>query len=123
MPATILIVDDESATIEIMEDILESRGYRVLATNNPERVLVLMDEDTRRIDVLLVDVVMPQRPGPDVAALVCQQWPDCQVIFMSGYSLDRLPEYGVPAGARILTKPIAVEALIDAVRAALGAKG
>lgn len=123
MPATVLIVDDESATIEIMEDILESRGYRVLATNNPERVLVLMDEDTRRIDVLLVDVVMPQRPGPDVAALVCQRWPDCKTIFMSGYSLDHLPEYGVPAGARILTKPIAVAALIDAVRAALGPEG
>ena len=123
MPATVLIVDDESATIEIMEDILESRGYRVLATNNPERVLVLMDEDTRRIDVLLVDVVMPQRPGPDVAALVRQRWPDCQVIFMTGYSLDHLPEYGVPAGARILTKPIAVAALIDAVRAALGPEG
>ena len=123
MPATVLIVDDESATIEIMEDILESRGYRVLATNNPERVLVLMDEDTRRIDVLLVDVVMPQRPGPDVAALVRQRWPDCKTIFMSGYSLDHLPEYGVPAGARILTKPIAVAALIDAVRAALGPEG
>ena len=123
MPATVLIVDDESATIEIMEDILESRGYRVLATNNPERVLVLMGEDTRRIDVLLVDVVMPQRPGPDVAALVCQRWPDCKTIFMSGYSLDHLPEYGVPAGARILTKPIAVAALIDAVRAALGPEG
>ena len=123
MPATVLIVDDESATIEIMEDILESRGYRVLATNNPERVLVLMDEDTRRIDVLLVDVVMPQRPGPDVAALVCQRWPDCKTIFMSGYSLDHLPEYGVPAGARILTKPIAVAALIDARRAALGPEG
>src|SRR5882672_12313948 len=120
MPATVLIVDDESATIEIMEDILESRGYRVLATNNPERVLVLMDEDTRRIDVLLVDVVMPQRPGPDVAALVRQRWPDCQVIFMTGYPLDRLGGYGVPVGARILTKPIAIATLLDAVRAALG---
>jgi two-component system cell cycle sensor histidine kinase/response regulator CckA len=123
MPATVLIVDDESAAIEIMEDILESRGYRVLATNNPERVLVLMDVDTRRIDVLLVDVVMPQRPGPDIAAWVCQRWPDCQVIFMSGYPLDRLAEYGVPAGARILTKPIAVAVLLDAVRAALGPEG
>jgi len=120
MPATILIVDDESAAIEIMEDILESRGYRVLATNNPERVLVLMDEDTRRIDVLLVDVVMPQRPGPDIAVWVCQRWPDCQVIFMSGYPLDRLAGYGVPTGARILTKPIAIATLLDAVRAALG---
>jgi DNA-binding NarL/FixJ family response regulator len=82
-----------------------------------------LDEDTRRIDVLLVDVVMPQRPGPDIAAWVCQQWPACQVIFMSGYPLDRLAEYGVPAGARILSKPIAVAVLLDAVRAALGPEG
>jgi CheY-like chemotaxis protein len=37
MPATVLVVDDESHIVEVIQDILEARGYRVLATSAPER--------------------------------------------------------------------------------------
>jgi two-component system cell cycle sensor histidine kinase/response regulator CckA len=120
---TVLIVDDEPSVTEMLQDILEAHAYRAISTNNPALVLALLSNDPRPIDLLLVDVIMPQMPGRDLAELVQQRWPNCKVIFISGYALERLPEPGVPPGSPILMKPIAIPALLDAVRTALGAEG
>jgi len=120
MPATILIVDDESSITEIIQDILESRGYRVLAATNPERALALLREEPQPIDLLLTDVVMPQMPGVELARLVQERWPACRVILMSGYFPQDLAARGLPADSVVLNKPIPIPALIDAVGIALG---
>ncbi len=120
MAATVLLVDDEPRIIEMLQDVLESRGYEVLSTTNPLRVLALLGDHPGPIDLLLVDVIMPQMPGRELVTLVQQRWPDCRVIFMSGYSLENLPAPGVPAGSQIVMKPIAIGGLLDAVRTALG---
>jgi two-component system cell cycle sensor histidine kinase/response regulator CckA len=120
MRPTILVVDDESPIMEIIHDILESRGYRALATSDPERALAMLEEDPGPIDVLLTDVRMPHRTGPELAAVVQQRWPDCKVIFMSGHSHGSLPEGAVPPDARVLVKPVTLEALLVAVGTALG---
>ena len=123
MPGTVLIIDDAPEVTEMLKDILEAHGYRALATNNPALVRTLLSDDPRPIDLLVVDVIMPQVPGREIAELVRERWPGCHVIFMSGYARERLPSPGVPAGAPLLMKPIAIGALIDAVRAALGPGG
>jgi DNA-binding NtrC family response regulator len=120
MSATVLIVDDESGVTDMLQDILEAHSYRAISTNNPELVLALLSNDPRPIDLLLVDVIMPQMPGRELAELVQQRWPDCRAIFMSGYARERLPAPGVPPGSPILMKPIAIPALLDAIRTALG---
>jgi len=113
-------VDDEPAITGMLQDILETREYRILAANSLARALALLTDDPRPIDLLLVDVIMPAMPGRDLADLVQARWPDCRVIFMSGYGRDQLPAPGVPAGAPILMKPIAIPELISAVDTALG---
>ena len=117
--ATVLVVDDKPGVTEMLHDILETRGYRILSANSPARALALLTDDPRPIDVLLVDVIMPALPGRDLAGLVQERWPDCRVIFMSGYGRDQLPAPGVPDGSPILLKPIAIAALLDTVRTAL----
>lgn len=119
LPATMLIVDDQSAVTEMLHDILEAHGYRTVLANKPARALALLADELRPIDLLLVDVIMPELPGRDLAGLVQERWPDCRVIFMSGYARDQLPAPGVPPGSPILMKPIAIPALIDAVHTAL----
>ena len=120
MAATVLIVDDESPIVEIIQDILERRGYRVLATSDSERALAMVDEDPGPIDVLLADVMMPSHSGFEVAERVQHRWPEVRVIFMSGHTRETLPEDTLPPNARVLVKPIALEALLAAVRTALG---
>ena len=120
MAATVLVVDDESPIVEIIQDILERRGYRVLATSDSERALAMLDEDPRPIHLLLTDVMMPLRSGFEVAERVQHRWPDVQVIFMSGHARETLPEDTLPPNARVLVKPISLEALLSAVSTALG---
>lgn len=123
MPATVLIVDDEPFMVDIIWDILESRGYRVLATTDADRALAMLAEDPGPIDLLLTDVTMPQRTGPELAALVQERWPDCRVIFLSGHTSESLHDRGVPPGARILAKPVTLDALVSAVSSALTSEG
>jgi len=120
MVATVLVVDDEPPIIEVIREILESRGYRVLATSASERALAMLDQDPGPIHILLTDVMMRDRSGPELAVRVQHRWPDVKVIFMSGHSRGNLPEGVLPPDARVLVKPIALEALLSAVGTALG---
>ena len=116
-PATVLIVDDERRITEALHEILESQGYRVLSTINPDHAPALLAQGP--IDLLLTDVMMPQMPGLKVAALVQERWPGCRVIFMSGYTSEDLSTRGIPANAMVINKPLSIPALIEAVRTAL----
>ena len=120
MTRTVLVVDDEPPIVEIIQDILESLGYRVLSTSDPERAVAILDEDPGPIHLLLTDVMMSGRSGFEVAERVQHRWPEVQVIFMSGHSLETLPEDTLPPNARVLVKPISLEALLSAVSTALG---
>jgi DNA-binding response OmpR family regulator len=120
MPATVLVVDDESHIAEVIQDILEARGYRVLATSASERALAMLDEDPGPIHLLLTDVMMPNHSGFEVAERVQSRWPEAKVIFMSGHTREVLPEDSLPSNARVLVKPISLEALLSAVSTALG---
>jgi len=120
MPATVLVVDDEPPIVEIVHDILESRGYRVLATTEPDRALAILDEEPGPIHLVLTDVMMPSRSGFEIAERVQNRWPEVRVIFMSGHSRETLPEDTLPPNARVLVKPIALEPLLAAVSTALG---
>jgi CheY-like chemotaxis protein len=119
-PMTVLIVDDEPSITEMLQDILEANAYRVLSASKPPQAFAVVRDDPGPIDLLLVDVIMPELPGRDFAASVQARWPKCQVIFMSGYALEHLPAPGVPPGSRLISKPIVMPVLIDAVRTALG---
>ena len=120
VPATVLIVDDDSGITEMLQDILEVHGYRVLAANKRTQAFALLHEEPKPIDLLLVDVIMPDFSGRDFAASVHERWPECQVIFMTGYPVERLPAPGVPLGARVVSKPIVMQALLDTVGTAIG---
>ena len=120
MSATVMLVDDDSTVTEIIQGILEGRGYRVLATSDPERAIAMLEEDPNPIHLLLTDVVMPSHSGFEVAERVQRRWPDVQVIFMSGHARETFPEDALPPNARVLIKPISLETLMSAVRTALG---
>ena len=120
MAATVLLVDGESPIVEIIQDILERRGYRVLATSDSERALAMADDDPGPIDLLLTDVLMPSHSGFEVAERVQHRWPEVQVIFMSGHARETLPQDTLPPNARVLVKPLSLDAIVSAVRTALG---
>src|SRR2546426_2977309 len=120
--ATILLVEDEENVRELVRDMLESHGYRVMEARWAGEAVMLGEEHQGRIDLMLTDVVMPGESGGELAQWMSQARPEMPVLYMSGYTDDALVRDGVQNdGAAFLPKPFTEEALLAKVRGMLEA--
>jgi len=114
---TILLVEDDEAVRQVVVEILEGRGYRVLAAADAQQALSLAAGHEGSVDLLITDVVMPGMNGADLAARMAALRPGIRVLFMSGYPRDVVGENGVIGPHVIfLQKPFAPSALARRVR-------
>jgi CheY-like chemotaxis protein len=117
---TLLLVEDDEALRSVTREILEAAGYRVLAASRPDDAARVSLEHGERIDLLLSDVVMPSRSGPELAAELLSRRPELRVLYTSGYTSDAAALQGLAeSGARPLQKPFTSAELLREVRAAL----
>ena len=118
IPVGILIVDDHPGNRTALTSILSSSPYRIVeAGSGPEALRKLLDEE---FAVLLVDVVMPEMGGLELAERVRERNATLPVLLMSGYAATEIERRGgVPAGAQFLQKPFGPDALLGAVRGAM----
>ena len=112
---TILLVEDESALRDMTARMLESAGYRVVTAQNGMDALELLKEYPE-IALVITDVVMPGMSGSDLAQEVSTRRPNLHVLFVSGYTDDRLGPVLTSHGANFLHKPFTVAALTRKVR-------
>ncbi len=117
---TILLVEDDNQLRELARTILLSRGYKILVVDRPENAVSICTAHPEKIDLLLTDVVMPGISGKEVADAVQQLRPEIKVLFMSGYTTDRVVQQGVLAeGRAFLQKPFSPFTLISKIRQVL----
>jgi CheY-like chemotaxis protein len=109
--ATILIVEDQPATAQVTRILLESWGYRVLETHQPDEALRVFAEQ-RDIHLLLTDINMPGMNGHQLAGELRRRKPDLGVVLMSG---DPGSD-GLPRGCAFLQKPFNPSGLARIVR-------
>jgi CheY-like chemotaxis protein len=83
---TILLVEDADPLREMIHEILETAGYTVLASADPEEALRQLGAPEVPIHLLLTDVVMPRMSGPELARNVRIVRHEIKVLFMSGYT-------------------------------------
>ena len=88
MPLTILVVDDEESIRTFAEHALLDAGYNVVVASNGPDALRLIDTGAP-VDLFVLDEVMPQMRGDELARLLRQRNLDVRVLFLTGYS-DRL---------------------------------
>jgi DNA-binding NtrC family response regulator len=81
---TILVVDDNELTLEVVMKILKAKNFRVLSAVSGPAALNLAEETTETIDLLLSDVEMPQMSGPDLGEALKKARPGMRVMLMSG---------------------------------------
>lgn len=112
---TILVVDDQPATLKVTRILLESFGYSVLAAESAQEALILFRQNQQQIRLVLTDVVMPDISGPQLVERLRRINPLLRVIYMSGYSSEDLREQGYP----FLSKPFNPAGLAKAVRETL----
>jgi PAS domain S-box-containing protein len=117
---TIVLVEDEDGLRALIREVLEDAGYRVVEAADPERGLAAVRAETRGIDLLMTDVILPQMRGNELADRVREISPQARVLFMSGYTDEAIGQHAVLApGSPFLQKPFSLAALLAKVRAVL----
>ena len=120
---TVLVVEDEAGVRSLIRLALESAGYAVLETEDPESALVACTNHDGPIHLLLTDVVMPNMSGPVVAEKVANLRPGIKVLFMSGYTDDAVVRRGVlNSNKPFIQKPFSPAELRQKIREVLGEK-
>jgi two-component system, cell cycle sensor histidine kinase and response regulator CckA len=120
---TILVVEDEAPVRELVCRLLSSYGYRILEAESGARALSLWQECHNQVDLVLTDLVMPDRVnGRELAEKLWADRPRLKVIFTSGYGMDIVGK-DLAARRRLnyLPKPYPPERLASAVRECLDA--
>lgn len=117
---TVLIVEDEEHVRRVAAMLLEEGGFRVLSAKDGAEAVAVFREQQDVIDVVLLDLLMPNMDGREALDELRKISPDVRVVLTSGYgeevattSLDSKKLAG------FLKKPYRLEALLEAIRRAL----
>jgi CheY-like chemotaxis protein len=119
----VLIVEDNAPLSTTIARFLQGAGCTVLEAGTPGDALAAARAETGRIDVALVDLVLPEMSGPECADLLKEGRPDLAIAYMSGYAesvSEGFPEDDTPV---LLAKPFAREELVSTIRSLLGRAG
>jgi PAS domain S-box-containing protein len=115
---TLLLVEDQANVRQFAARVLRGLGYTVVeAANGLEAIERALE---RPIQLLVTDVVMPGLSGSELAAQLMGHDPDLRIIYMSGYTADRVAQDGwAEVGVTFLSKPFSGADLAQLVRTTL----
>jgi CheY-like chemotaxis protein len=113
---SILVIDDEIMILDLAQDMLKSIGFKVYTANNAEKGLKIYKEKMKEIDIVFLDLIMP-----DVSGFTCYNElrtlnPKLKILIISGIGDEdrkrELKELGI---IHYIEKPFSVHDLIDKV--------
>ena len=117
---TILLAEDHDGLRETAQEMLQALGYRVLVAPDGGIALELFKANSKQIDLIVMDVVMPSMSGPEAYLEMAALRPGVRVIFTTGYTPKaRALVSMIEKGAVILQKPYSLTSLSQMVRGAL----
>ncbi|MDQ1474551.1 MAG: two-component system, cell cycle sensor histidine kinase and response regulator CckA [Bryobacterales bacterium] len=117
---TILIVDDETDILRLVEKILTEQGYDVILSRGAQNAINAFSRMARKPDLILTDVVMPGMSGPMLIDHLLAISQNLRVLFMSGYDERQVVQkYVVDKGFALIPKPFTPQQLAEAVKGAL----
>jgi DNA-binding NtrC family response regulator len=123
MPATILLVEDETTVRDVTREALEMGGYRVLTADGAAAATHIVGDESTTIDLLLTDVIMPGINGPELARQVKAIRPELATLFMTGYAESELLRLATGGALhKHIKKPFTVHSLLAGVAEALAAR-
>jgi DNA-binding NtrC family response regulator len=106
---TILVVEDEAAIRNVLHIILRRMGHTVLEACDGAEGLTVSRKFNGPIDLLIADVRMPKVDGPTMAHQLQAERPGIQVLLMSGYSTESVPNDLIKDFLHKPFLPVAVE--------------
>ena len=119
----ILIVDDEKSLLETGEAILNQFGYDTLTAESGEEAIEIFKNDQERIDLVLLDLIMPGMGGQKCLLELIKIKPGVKVIITSGYTASVSAQDTLKYGAAaFISKPMQLPTLLKEVRKILDQK-
>ncbi|OPX19888.1 MAG: hypothetical protein BZ151_06770 [Desulfobacca sp. 4484_104] len=117
-PPAILVVDDEPAITETIQEILIAHGYQASTAKDGLAALEQLEKD--RFDMVLIDVVMPEMGGMELLRQISLLYPETMTMMLSGYSSIKDAVAAIKLGAYdYIAKPVHPEALLFTIERAL----
>jgi signal transduction histidine kinase/two-component SAPR family response regulator len=114
---TILLVEDEEALRNLARRVLEMNGYTVLEASNGNEAIAVCENQSRNIDLVVTDIIMPQMGGIDLVNRLKINCPDIRILFITGYTDNTMMHSnGVEQGIALLQKPFSPDSLARKVR-------
>ena len=116
--ATIFVVDDDPIALEFCRSTLVRAGYNVLAASGIKQALSLFESYRSRIELALIDVVMPGTNGVQLAKSLEKLNPGTRIVLMSGYSPDEVKRIVADDASsyRSMWKPFEADTLVQTVK-------
>jgi two-component system, cell cycle sensor histidine kinase and response regulator CckA len=119
---TVMLVEDDESVRTLVQTMLETKGYEVLAAAGAEEAERMCEARSGGVDLLLTDVVMPEVNGRMLAERLAALSPSMRILFMSGYSDEAVYRHGeISPNASFIEKPFTDRTLARKVREVLDA--
>jgi signal transduction histidine kinase len=112
----VLLVEDNHAVRELLEQWLLTAGFEVLAAENGKAALDRLASDDAHVDVVVTDVLMPVMNGHELVTRLAAIDPAIRVLFISAYAPEELLSLPLAQPAAVLQKPFAPSLLVRRVR-------
>ena len=117
--ARILLAEDDAAMLDMVKHTLTADGHTVVAAQDGQEALDLLSAAGAGFDVMLTDIQMPSVNGIELAGKAMALLPKLKVVLMSAFTGGvTIPDALKPHIAGILSKPLALDQVRAAVRAA-----
>jgi signal transduction histidine kinase len=117
---TILVVEDDDAVRRMTREFLKIHGYTVIEARSAANAIEVMETQSKDIDLVLTDVLMPGMKGRELVSRLTSVRPDLKVLYMSAYTEDAAINIGVlNPGTEFIEKPFGPDDLAAKVREVL----
>jgi DNA-binding NtrC family response regulator len=114
----VLIIDDEEIVRISCQRILVPEGYEVEISGSASEGLQILTE--RPVDVVLTDLKMPNVDGIEVLTAIKKEWPDVEVIMITGYQTIDTAVQAIKMGAfDYIEKPFIPSAIVESIDKAM----
>jgi PAS domain S-box-containing protein len=117
---TVLVAEDSDNVREFVTRLLGNSGYAVIEAANGEEAVTSFRDNAERIELVLLDVIMPKKSGKEAWNEIRAMKPAVRALFFSGYTADIIERNGLlDENLELLSKPVSPTELLTKVRAVL----
>ena len=116
----VLVVDDEARMRKLIKDFLTKKDYEVMEAQDGEIAIEIYKENIDKIDLILLDVMMPKLDGWSVLRLIRQENKKIPIIMLTARSEEQDELFGFELGVdEYISKPFSPKILVARVEALL----